>query len=41
MHHTKSKADLGLAKVIADLIQKGYVPCIPLSEHQPYDLLAV
>jgi hypothetical protein len=41
MHHTKSKADLGLAKVIADLTSKGYVPCIPLSEHQPYDVIAV
>ena len=40
-HHTKVKADLGSAKVIADLAEKGYTPCIPLSEHQPYDLLAV
>jgi len=41
LHHTKVKADLGVAKVIADLVDKGYVPCIPLSEHQPYDLIAV
>ena len=41
MHHTKVKADIGLAVVIADLAGKGYVPCIPLSEHQPYDLLVV
>jgi len=41
LHHTKAKADVGLAKVIADLVDKGYTPCIPLSEHQPYDLLAV
>ena len=41
MHHTKTKADIGLAKVIADLTVKGYVVCIPLSEHQPYDLVAV
>lgn len=41
MHHTKAKADIGLAKVIVDLTSKGYVPCIPLSEHQSYDLLAV
>ncbi len=40
-HHTKVKADVGLGKVIADLVIKGYIPCIPLSEHQPYDLLAV
>jgi hypothetical protein len=41
MHHTKYKGDIGLAKVISDLFEKGYVPCIPLSEHQPYDLVAV
>jgi len=41
VHHTKVKADIGVAKVIADLVTKGYVPCLPLSEHQPYDLVAV
>ncbi|MFH1996856.1 MAG: group I intron-associated PD-(D/E)XK endonuclease [Candidatus Omnitrophota bacterium] len=41
MHHTKQKADVGLARVISDLVEKGYVPCIPLSEHQAYDLVAV
>ena len=41
MHHTKPKADIGLAKVIADLAGKGHVPCIPLSEHQHYDLVVV
>jgi len=41
MHHTKTKADLGVAKTIADLMSKGIIPCIPLSEHQPYDLIAV
>ena len=41
MHHTKGKADIGLAVVIADLAEKRYIPCIPLSEHQPYDLLVV
>jgi len=40
-HHTKVKGDIGLSKVIADLTVKGCVPCIPLSEHQPYDLIAV
>jgi len=38
MHHTKAKADKGLARVIADVVDKGGTPCIPLSEHQPYDL---
>ncbi len=41
MHHTKVKADIGVAKVITDLLEKGCVPCIPLSEHQPYDIVAV
>jgi hypothetical protein len=41
MHHTKVKADIGVAKCIADLVNKGYVPCIPLSEHQPYDIVAI
>ncbi len=41
MHHTKVKADIGVAEVIADLVSKGYVPCLPLSEHQPYDLVVV
>jgi len=30
-----------VAKCIADLVDKGYVPCIPLSEHQPYDIVAI
>jgi len=41
MHHTKAKADIGLCKVITDLTVKGYVPCVPLSEHQAFDLVAV
>jgi len=41
LHHTKFKADVGLAKVLSDLTSKGYVPCLPLSEHQPYDIVAV
>lgn len=41
MHHTKTKADMGLVQVIANLVTKGFVPCIPLSEHQPYDLVAI
>lgn len=41
MHHTKVKADIGVGKVISDLVQKGYIPCIPLSEHQPYDIVAI
>ena len=41
IHHTKQKADVGLAKVIADLVSKGHTPCLPLSEHQPFDLVVV
>jgi len=41
LHHTKVKADIGVAKTIAGLVNKGYVPCIPLSEHQPYDLVVI
>ncbi len=41
MHHTKAKADIGLCKVISDLTVKRYTPCIPLSEHQAYDIVAI
>ncbi|MBI4335731.1 MAG: hypothetical protein HY589_03645 [Candidatus Omnitrophica bacterium] len=30
-----------MTKVIGDLTLKGYVPCIPLSEHQAYDIIAI
>ena len=41
LHHTKAKGDIGLCKVITDLTVKGYVPCVPLSEHQAFDIVAV
>lgn len=41
LHHTKVKADIGVAKTIADLTIKGNIPCLPLSEHQSYDLVVV
>jgi hypothetical protein len=41
MHHTKTKGDIGVAKVISDLMEKDIVPCIPLSEHQHFDLIAI
>lgn len=40
-HHTKDKGDKGLANVIADLISKGIQVCLPISEHLPFDLIAV
>ena len=38
-HHTKNKGDLGVLKAQADLCSKGYLVCIPLSEHAPFDLV--
>lgn len=38
---TKDKGDKGLAFVIADLVQNGYYICLPISEHLPFDLIAV
>lgn len=40
IHHTKTKGDLGVLKAQADLCEKGYLVCIPLSEHAPFDLVA-
>lgn len=41
VHHTKYKGDVGLAKVISQLIEFGYFVCLPISEHAPFDLIAV
>ena len=38
-HHTKDKGDLGVAKVYADLVSKGHVVLIPMTEHAPFDLV--
>lgn len=38
-HHTKTKGDLGVLKAQADLCEKGYLVCLPLSEHSPFDLV--
>lgn len=41
MHPTKQKGDLAVAKVICDLIEKGYDPFIPVvTEHLPFDIIA-
>ena len=40
-HQTKTKGDIGVAKVIADLAQHGIDIALPLSEHQPFDLIAI
>lgn len=39
-HHTKAKGDLAVAKVVADLTEKGFDILLPLSEHLPFDLVA-
>lgn len=41
MHHTKHKGDLAVAKIIADLAIHGISCCVPISEHLPFDLVAV
>lgn len=39
-HHTKTKGDLGVLKAQADLCEKGFLVCFPMSEHAPFDLVA-
>jgi hypothetical protein len=39
-HHTKDKGDLAVVKVHADLVEKGAVVLVPLTEHAPFDLVA-
>jgi hypothetical protein len=40
-HHTKNKGDLGLMMVMAALAAHDIGICVPLSEHMPFDLIAV
>lgn len=40
-HHTKTKGDIGLGYVISDLLSKEISVCLPISEHLPFDLIAV
>lgn len=40
-HHTKDKGDQGLGFVIGDLVRAGIQVALPLSEHLPFDLIAV
>jgi PD-(D/E)XK nuclease superfamily protein len=40
-HHTKDKGDEGLGQVIGDLMTKGLQVAVPLSEHLPFDLIAI
>lgn len=40
-HHTKDKGDEGFGQVIADLMTSGVHVAVPLSEHVPFDLVAI
>ena len=40
-HHTKDKGDEGLGQVIGDLMTHGVRVAVPLSEHLPFDLIAI
>lgn len=40
-HHTKDKGDLGVGMILADLKFRGIHVAIPLSEHLPFDLIAI
>lgn len=40
-HHTKDKGDLAVGLVIADLWSVGAHVCLPISEHLPFDLIAL
>ncbi|TFH13965.1 MAG: hypothetical protein E4H05_10125 [Acidimicrobiales bacterium] len=39
-HHTKDKGDLATAQVQVDLIERGALVLLPLTEHAPFDLVA-
>jgi hypothetical protein len=40
-HHTKDKGDIGLVSVMADLLKHGIQIALPISEHLPFDLIAI
>ena len=40
-HHTKSKGDQGLGFVLAELLRHNIQVALPLSEHLPFDLIAI
>jgi hypothetical protein len=40
-HHTKDKGDLAVAKVLSHLLEHDIRACLPLSEHLPFDFIAV
>ena len=40
-HHTKDKGDIGLGCVLADLLKHDIQVALPVSEHLPFDLIAI
>jgi PD-(D/E)XK endonuclease len=40
-HHTKDKGDAGLGYVIGDLLHHGIQVALPISEHLPFDAIAI
>ena len=40
MHVTKDKADIATSKVISSLLDQGFNPLLPFSDHLKYDLVA-
>ena len=40
-HHTKDKGDIGLVCVMADLLKHDIQVALPVSEHLPFDLVAI
>jgi hypothetical protein len=40
-HHTKDKGDIGLACAMADLVKHDIQVALPMSEHLPFDLIAI
>jgi hypothetical protein len=40
-HHTKDKGDAGLGFVIADLLSNRIQVALPISEHLPFDCIAI
>lgn len=40
-HHTKDKGDIGVACVLADLVRHNIQVALPISEHLPFDLVAI
>jgi hypothetical protein len=39
-HHTKDKGDLAIAHVQVELIERGAMVLVPMTEHAPFDLVA-